>query len=457
MKVLFVMNSTDKYFYAGIASLSAMLKKHGHQTKLLNYDSRFTPELFIEEVKAYDPGLVGFTILSYQWPMIQDLLRLVKEKTDYPTVCGGYHVSFAEETVILNPHVDYICKGEGDHALVDLVTAMEAGTDDTKIPNIWKKVQGPDGKPIIHRNEMRPLPLSMDDLPDWDRDIFPLDTLLQTEVLLSYIHAKRTMPVSAGRGCPYTCSYCANSALLKMYKGKGKFVRRRTVPRLMEELEYLHDRYEIDQFEFWDEDFFAISSSWLKEFFTEYEKRIPVQYMIGARADNASDENIKMAADSGCYLLCMGIEHGNEDFRAKVLDRRMKNSRVERAFETARNVGLQRAALNIIGFPGETPEMVMETLELNKRIDPDYFHHFIYQPFLGCDLYEVSKELGYLPNLRYAVYQQPEGALVQPTLTIDQIRECWGEFTAFRKVVDERRSKRFVKEGERDTMRAVSL
>jgi radical SAM superfamily enzyme YgiQ (UPF0313 family) len=222
----------------------------------------------------------------------------------------------------------------------------------------------------------------------------------------------------------------------------------------MEELESLVERFEIDQFEFWDEDFFAISRPWLEEFFSEYKKRIPVPFMIGARADNAGDRNLEMAADAGCYLICMGIEHGDEEFRDKVLDRKMNNGKIERAFATARNLGMQRAALNIIGFPGETPAMVMKTLQLNQTIDPDYFHFFIYQPFLGCDLYEVTKELGYLPNLRYSVYQKPEGALIQPSLTIDQIKECWEHYSGFQEEVD-RRSLRFKREGERDPRRAV--
>jgi len=441
MKVLFVINSVDKYFYAGPAAISAMLKRHGHEAALINYDRSYTLAKFRDHLRRIDPDLVGFSVLTYQWPMIQELARTVKEALGVPTMCGGFHVSFSPEQVIMSPHVDFVCKGEGDFAVLDLVSALERGGDTRSIPNIWAKERGPRGELRIIRNEIRPLARDMDDYPFWDRELYDFDSLLEKGGALTYELDSRIMPVQAGRGCPYLCSYCGNQALLKMYKGKGVFVRRRSPDNVVEELLELIDRYKVEAFEFWDEDFFAIQKSWLREFFAKYREKVGIPFFLGVRADNADRENLRMAKDAGCHLICMGVEHGNEDFRRKYLNRHMTNEKLIEAFAFAREIGLERASLNIMGFPFETKENVLQTLELNRKLDPDYFHYFVYQAFPGCDLHDVAREHGFLPNVYYAVYQNPEGALVQPTLALEDVKEAWAAFDEFRRSIDERREK----------------
>lgn len=444
MKVLFVTHSVDKFFYAGVASMSAFLKEAGHDAALINYDSKYDDQRFLKEMLEHEPDMVGFSCLTYQWPKIQQLAALSKANLpDVPVICGGFHVSFSPEEVIACPDIDIACKGEGDMAIVDLCNAMDAGTSLHGIENLWIKERAADGTTTVHKNEPRRLFRNMDDYPYWDRELCDIEAHLADTASMTYQHLTNCMPIAAGRGCPYRCAYCGNQSLLNLYKGKGSFVRRRSVPNLIEEMKMILDRYPaIKSFEFWDEDFFAISHSWLRDFFATYKKEIDLPYMLGVRADNCTEQNLVEAAESGCNLLCMGVEHGHEEFRKKYMQRNISNEKMLRAFRRARELGMERASLNIIGFPYETPELAMATLELNQQLDPDYFHLYVYQVFPGCDLYDLCEREGFIPDFHYATYQTPEGAIRQPTMTVEDIREIWTEFEAFRVSVDERRAAR---------------
>ncbi|MBI1853762.1 MAG: B12-binding domain-containing radical SAM protein [Planctomycetes bacterium] len=444
MRVLFVTHSVDKFFYAGVASLSAFLKREGHETALINYDQKYDFERFRREVRASNAQMVGLSSLTYQWPIIEKLADIVKEELgkDMPTIAGGFHVSFSPDEVISSPSIDFACKGEGEFALMDLIRAMESGGDVHNIPNIWSKERKADGSIRVHRNEIRNLDRDLDSYPYWDRKLVDFGALLDGSGTTTYQHKSHVMPVAAGRGCPYRCAYCGNQSLLNLYKGHGTLVRRRSVEGMIAELKMCIDEYEVRSFEFWDEDFFAYQRQWLRDFFKRYKEEINLPFLLSVRADNCTDENLDLASAAGCHLLCMGIECGDEEFRRRYLNRNMSNEKIHRAFKRCRELGIERAALNIIGFPYETPSLSRKTLALNREIDPDYFHFYIYQAFPGCDLFEVCKKEGFLPDIYYAVYQIPESAIIQPSLTIPEIKELWTEFEAFRDEVDRKREVR---------------
>ena len=111
-------------------------------------------------------------------------------------------------------------------AVFSNASMLEKGDDVTKILNVWTKEMA-DGKAVIHRNPLRPLIEDLDTIPWWDRDAFDMDRLLNDVGKLALVWGNEIMPVYAGRGCPYACTFCANSSWLMMYRGKGRFTRKR--------------------------------------------------------------------------------------------------------------------------------------------------------------------------------------------------------------------------------------
>ena len=425
----------DREFHPGVAALSAILKRDGHECQVIVDDDTLTSEDYADHIDEFDPNLIGFTCMSFQWQSVRERAGWVKAaRPEMPVIVGGYHPTSLPEMVLKDPNVDMVCQGEGDHALVELATAMESGNDITKIQNIWvKETNG--GEEIFHRNGLRPLITDLDTIPWWDRESFDMERLLQDVGKLALIWGNEIMPTYAGRGCPYACTFCANSSWLMMYRGKGRFTRKRSVGNIIEELVFLKDRYRIKRFEFWDE-MFTLGTGWLAEFCDEYGSKIGLPWTAFVRAETCTIENLKMMKRAGAQILAMGVEAGNEDYRRKHLKKRTTDHIIIEAFDNCREAGIETVASNIIGLPYETPNLVRETIALNRRLDPNALYFFHFAPLPGTELYEVCRREGYLPDNQEYWYESADNMIHQPSLSEGDLMRVWTEFRDLQREIE---------------------
>ena len=94
----------------------------------------------------------------------------------------------------------------------------------------------------------------------------------------------------------------------------------------------------------------------------------------------------------------IGLEHGNEEYRARVLKRRMANQRIINSRRLLENAGIPVTVNNIMGYPDETRELIFDTIELNREVSTATINAFLYNPYKGTELYDVCLEKGYLPK-----------------------------------------------------------
>ncbi len=430
MRVLFVNFSFDRKFHAGVSALSAYMKKHGHETDLIIYDSSYNEEKFKARIQAFDPGLVAVTAMTFQWQPSLQLMPMIKNATEAPIIVGGYHPTLYPEECIAAEHVDYICRGEGEESLLDLVDALESGSDPRPIPGLWLKT-GSNGSTEITKNELRILNPTLDDFPDWDRDIFDFKSILRERGTGTLAHTRYTMPIGAGRGCPDICTYCSNSAMLKLYRGKGRYVRKRSPQQIIDEMKVLLDHYPIKFFEFWDERI-AIFPQWIFEFCELYKKEIGIPWSADMRVERATPDILSAMKDAGCYMVWFGVEAGNEEYRKQSLKRFMKTSDIVEAFNNCRDVGLETLSLNMVGMPHETPELAKETIELNRILAPDVLLFFTYQAFPGTELGNMAITEGMAPKDSAYWYERPDTMLQQDCFPKETMIPLWEEWSELR-------------------------
>ena len=86
------------------------------------------------------------------------------------------------------------------------------------------------------------------------------------------------------------------------------------------------------------------------------------------RPEAMSYERVKGFLSIGMSAINVGVESGNEEFRKKELHRRPTNESVITGMSEAIRAGANIGANVIIGFPGETREMIFESIELMRKV-----------------------------------------------------------------------------------------
>ncbi|MFH1309103.1 MAG: radical SAM protein [Candidatus Omnitrophota bacterium] len=343
-------------------------------------------EDLVKKVAEYKPDLIGITIVEDTYDLSRALLESIKS-FDVPVIAGGVFVTFSPEEVISNENVDMVCVGEGEEALVELCEKMSNGQDYTDVQNLWIKE---DDK--IIKNSLRTL-TDINKLPVIDYDIFGRERLYRPMFgkVFTMIH------VELDRGCPYDCTYCEAPHLRKLFQesGCGIYYRKKNIDTVMREMKFLADKYSPDYVNFNSETFLAKPVSELKKFAERY-KEINIPFWCQTRPETVTEEKIKILKDMNCDSLQFGIEHGNEKFRANILRRYSSNEKVVNALKIVEKYKIPYTVNNIIGFPDETRELVFDTINVNREINPRTMNCYLFTPYKGTVLYKQCVEKGYL-------------------------------------------------------------
>lgn len=372
------------YFYAGIGSLSAVLKREGHETSLIHITKLVNRSDFIKRVQRERPDLIGFSSTSHMFPFVKEMASwLVESKIRVPTICGGIHPTIAPEESIAADGIDMICRGEGEGALIELCQKMKADEDITRIPNLWIKREGE-----IIQSPLRPLIDDLDALPFPDRSIFNYPSL--------YGEREGRGSFMVARGCPYQCTYCCNHLVRKIYGNKGKPIRFRGVDHVLAEIKEVLEQYPFIRTLIFDDDILFLQKDWAEEFAERYRKEIGLPFICNARANLTGRTMIALLKKAGCYHVKFGIESGNEYISNTILRRQLTNEQIKKAFALCKEAGLLTESFNMVGIPFETPRRVLDTVKLNAAIAVDKMQVSIYQPYQGTRLGELSKEQGFL-------------------------------------------------------------
>ncbi len=379
------------YESLGIEYISALLKKNGHRTSLMFepalfhnffFDNRTLHKIFnfrgfiLDRINKTRPDIIAFSVISdnYQWSL--ELAREIKKKHNIPIVFGGIHVSCVPEYVLMEEAVDYVIVGEGEWPMVELANALQQGKDASDIPNIGMKCSG-----NFKLNMVRAPFSNIDELPFPDKDLF----FKEYDKLISASYT-----VMGSRGCNYSCSYCCNSAIHKIYK--SGFFRRRSPSNVIEELKWAKGRYKIKKVTFYDE-VFTSDKDWLQEFLCAYSKEVRLPFFCCAHPDEIDKNIVDLLASAGCCAINIGLQTANEEIRKTTLNRKGSNSQISRALRLLSGTTIFVYSNIILGLPGEKEESVIKTLEFcaNNKADLPAIYWLRYYP--GTKILDTARDM----------------------------------------------------------------
>jgi radical SAM superfamily enzyme YgiQ (UPF0313 family) len=408
----------------GISYISAVLKRAGIDTRLLVLSSeleRDSMALAEETICGFDPEVIAFTCVSTQFPMMDRLARLAKQR--WPKkylVIGGAHVSLNPEEAATSVF-DAVCVAEGEYALLELCEELQAGRQPEGIGNLWLK--GLDG--ALQRNAPRPFLEDLDELP------FP-----DHEMWMPWIN--HTVPhypnILLGRGCPYLCTYCCNHALRRL--APGKYVRFRSPANVVSEIRHVLEKYACDApLLFLEVETIGVFRDWtlelcaaLQEFNRSLAKPIRFQTNFRITSKTLDAEIFKALAAANFGLLNIGLEAGSERVRREVLKRNYTNEEFYRAVRLARDHGIEVNLFNMIGLPGETLADHLETVKLNHDTHPNRSFTSIFFPYPGTDLHRICKERGLLQKPLSVNKERRKAALDLPEFPRRSVQRAYDLF-----------------------------
>jgi len=189
----------------GIMSLSAVLKRAGHECIMFDQANPETPnEVIIEQIRRRRPALVGLSFLSTtSYPYAKILARQIRAADSKVRLAfGGVFATLNAELVKLQcPEVDFVCRGDGEQLILDLLEHLEDPAAVTGLT--WTR----DGKVLSNAN--RAPERNLDQWPFPDRESLPLDFIesmpLDVPTVLSM---ERFTTMQTSRGCPWPCVFC---------------------------------------------------------------------------------------------------------------------------------------------------------------------------------------------------------------------------------------------------------
>ena len=372
MKILFINKFLDKNTIyrvpLGILYLSSALKKNEHQV----YVCEPSREDVFKKVEETKPDLIGYSLRTGFHRYYINLNKELKKQFNFLSIFGGPHATFFPE-MIEEDGIDIIAQGEGELAIVDLFNKIEKNQPYLKTENFWFKDKGK-----IFKNPIRELEQDLDKIPFPDRKLLSYFK----EINLSKIHNFIT-----SRGCPYDCSYCFNHQLKQMYSGQ-KYLRRRSVNNVINEIEQVANDYNLERVHF-EDDTFNMDKEWLKEFASKYPG---IPFKCNVRANLVDEEVVQLLKKANCISVTFAIEAGNNRIRNEILKRNMTKKQIINCAKLLKKYKIRFITENILANPTSVLSDDIETLDLNLSCRPDYPTVSLLQPYPKTEVFKIALE-----------------------------------------------------------------
>lgn len=358
------------YEMIGSQFISAILKSHGFNTTLsVGYN-----ESSLMSIK--DGDIIAFSIMTGMEEWALNVAQAIKRKRKIKTVFGGPHATYFPE-LIREEGCDVLCRGEGEYAMLEFVRSVNEGRDDTSIKNLCFK-----NKDAIISNPLRELVSNLDEIPFPDRELYYKQ--------YRYFRNNRTKYVIAGRGCPFSCTFCFNEQMKNMYQGLGSYMRWRSPQNVIDEIRNIQRYSKTDSIFFMD-DTFSLNKKWLRQFLPLYRRELGTPFVCLIRADTIDEEICKLLAHANCKVVGFGIESGDEGLRNELLKKRVTDEQIYRTASLLKECCIKFMTFNMVGLPGETTEQAFKTIELNIQIGAHYPRCGIFTPYPGTVLGNMVK------------------------------------------------------------------
>ncbi len=394
-------------FPIGMATLASRLRQKGFDVSILDTNVRYVPPSeVIQSVIDVCPQMVVIPTsykLHNNCPpatinQALEFAAMVKSyTTDVLTVFVGPLNELTYARLLEEKDVDVVCLGEAEDTLVDIASELP-------LENIKGIAYNRDGKVV--RNKSR-------EFPDLNELLRPAWDIFETEkyVIDSYF-SQKVLNLITSRGCPFNCTFCFGAQNSEASKGNtGKRYRTRSPEKVVEDIQYLVERFNIKGLRFEDIEI-CVNKEHLKKIAElMYDAGLSfLKWRIVTRVTSMPVDILKTLKKAGCFSIYYGVESGDDEILKKT-GKKITTAQVLEVFEKTRKAGIMPDASFLLGLPGETLDQVRQSIRFSRAIKPFAVIYHTYYHFPGTILNPI-KQVQHLNEL--------EGKSVYGTTTKDE-------------------------------------
>ncbi len=390
----------------GIGYLAAVLEENQYEVNVVDCQSLKPSQKQIqEELLKTRPDVVGVTTSTLTINPALEIVKTTKETLpDCLTIMGGPHVTVLDEqTLNMHPDVDVIVRGEGERTMLELA-ALASKSNVKSLVDIDGITFRQNGN--IIRTRDRDFIKDLDELPHPAYKHFPLEKYR--------IFGKNYLPIITSRGCPFQCTFCLASKMC------GRGFRVRSPKKVLDELEWLRDEHHADVFAFYD-DTFTVDKKRAYDICEEMKNRgFDLPWDCRTRVDQITPEILNKMHKANCQLIHFGVESGNQ----KMLNTMKKGTTIEanaKGIKMAKDAGISVAISVVVGYPGETLEMLRQTFDFIYKTEPDFVYVCQAIPYPGTELVDQLEALGWSLSTDWNRYDEQSPVFENPLLSTKQI------------------------------------
>ena len=402
-KTQVVMVGLYTYFNVPVRILHPLVDRldgvKAHTIFYKNYDSNIfslpsvkEEGIFVDTIKQLNPKIVAISLLSPYVLIAKRLTELIKKYTSSIVVWGG-----VGPTISPADHIkltDIICIGEGERALEELVVAVRDGKDYKNIKNLWVN----DGPKVI-KNPQGPLIQDLDYLPFAEYGNENMYFIEHNK--LSKEDPELDHPIlylQSTRGCPYSCSFCIETMYHDIYKGLGKFVRRRSVDSIVKEVNmHLNRPNNRKKRIYFIDEVFGSAPEFMDEFAPRYKREVGLPFDVLYHPKSLKVRTIGKLVEAGVKEINFGIQTGSDKIRNDVFTRPGTNAEI---IELTKEISKHKINIRydlILDNDFETKETLKECVNLISQLPkPVTFNTFSLQHFPDYPMTKMAVEAGHI-------------------------------------------------------------